>query len=213
MAGLRSKIEDQKKMVRKIATSVINHSPDDFIDMRVIETMKKLGKGKGKGGGKATLDYNKLEDIVEAPAYANLDRDGKIAAIEQHVTLVKKQPNQKNGSSPVKTGAQFHQPSGKSNGKGKDGGNTGKDKGKGKGSTKGKGKDTPKGGKPKGGKGKDNGKGKGKKGKGKGGKPKGWYIALHATTFSTSREVAVCGISKTCSTPTMVMAAIRGIRS
>ena len=180
---------------------LVKYKPKDYVQLEVaaqLKAMKGAGKGKGKkAGDQVTFDYISIGEELKAAVaakvvtYAEDPADPKVRKedearrhqiISSHMSIVQKQ---KNGQSPVQTGAQSQKTgrgkatdtSTKAKGKGKKG--KGKDKGKGKGKDK---SSEPKAkGKAKGGKNANNDwwtgrgsgshqSGKGKEGKGKGGK-------------------------------------------
>ena len=163
-----------KKEKTRVAKTLVETSPEEFVEMRIQERiLKHMGKGKGKGkGGKTTqLSHYDLADLMEDSDYKKLKPEDKVKAIESYLEVKVAAPKkQTNGFAPGGTGGWTQHDGGK-------GSKGSKGKGKGK-ESKGKGKDKGKqdpgkaNGKSAKGKGKHKGESWEPKGKGKGGKDK-----------------------------------------
>ena len=87
----KSAAEALKKESTRIAKTLVETSPEEFVEMRIKDGLKKeLGKankGKGKGGKSATPPHSDLADLVENDEYKALDNDSKVQQLEKFIDV------------------------------------------------------------------------------------------------------------------------------
>ena len=79
-----------KKEKTRVAKTLVETSPEEFVEMRIQDRILKAmvkgkGKGKGKGGKSYELSYYDLADLMYGVHYKRLKPEEKVKAIESYI--------------------------------------------------------------------------------------------------------------------------------